>query len=132
VTPDRYVKIEPIAILETRALPRKDEIITQWKVQWQNLTPDQATWEDKLFIKATFPSFYHKILQEWWPSNSSCGQEQAQGGGSCQVRSTQGVTDNKGQHVDQLNSDKEAQLMAEMEARRSDGESTAKQAPGCH
>jgi hypothetical protein len=34
--------------------------------------------------------------------------------------------------VDQLNSDKEAQLTAEMEARRSDGESMAKQAPGCH
>jgi hypothetical protein len=67
-------------------MPRGDEIVTRWKVQWQNLTADQATWEDKHFIKLTFPEFYRKTIQEWWPDNSSCGQERAQGGGgqNCQ------------------------------------------------
>jgi hypothetical protein len=83
VNPDGYIKIEPVIVLDTRTLPRQDEIITQWKVQWQNLSPDQATWEDKLFIKATFPSFYYKTPQDWWTSTHSYGQEQSQGGGNC-------------------------------------------------
>jgi hypothetical protein len=83
VTPDGYIKIENVSVLDTRALPWHDDVVTQWKVQWQNLSPDQATWEDKLFIKATSPTFYNKTLQEWWPYASSCGQEHSQGGGSC-------------------------------------------------
>jgi hypothetical protein len=58
VTPEGYFKLEPIAVLDTRALPRKDEIVTQWRVQWQNFTKEQATWEDKLFIKSISPAFY--------------------------------------------------------------------------
>jgi hypothetical protein len=85
VTPEGYIKIEPIVVLETRALPRHDEVVTQWKMQWQNLSEYQDTWEDKLFIKATFPSFYFKTLKEWWPNSASCGQESSQGGGDCQV-----------------------------------------------
>jgi hypothetical protein len=84
VTPEGYIKIDPVTMLETRALPRRGEVVTQWKIQWANLTPDQATWEDKLSIKATFPSFYHKTLQEWWPPTPSCGQEVSQGEGSCE------------------------------------------------
>jgi hypothetical protein len=65
VTVEGYIKIEPETILETRALPRHVEIITQWKVQWQNIPPEQATWEDKLFIKSAFPpEFYTKTIKE--------------------------------------------------------------------
>jgi hypothetical protein len=77
--------LEPAAVLDTRAMPRGDEIVTWWKVQWQNLTADQATWEDKHFIKLTFPEFYRKTIQEWWPDNNSCGQERAQGGGGGKI-----------------------------------------------
>jgi hypothetical protein len=80
VTPEGYIKLEPVAVLDTRALPLKDEVVTQWRVQWHNLSEEQATWEDKLFIKSTFPAFYHKTIKEWWPSTSSYGQEQIQGG----------------------------------------------------
>jgi hypothetical protein len=41
VTVEGYIKIEPETVLETRALPRHDEIITQWKVQWQNIPRKQ-------------------------------------------------------------------------------------------
>jgi hypothetical protein len=81
VTDDGYIKTDPMQVLDTRALPRNDDIVTQWNVQWQNLSEDQATWEDKLFVKATFPKFYNKILQEWWPPTASSGQEVTQGGG---------------------------------------------------
>jgi hypothetical protein len=81
VTDEGYTKTEPAQVLDTRALPRNDDILTQWKVQWQNLTEDQASWEDKLFIKATFPEFYNNTLRQWWPTHASSGQEAAQGGG---------------------------------------------------
>jgi hypothetical protein len=50
ITSDGYIKIEHVVVLDTRALPHNDNIITQWKIHWQNLTEEQATWEDKHFI----------------------------------------------------------------------------------
>jgi hypothetical protein len=32
--------------MDTRAMPRKDEIITQWKIVWLNLSEDQTTFLD--------------------------------------------------------------------------------------
>jgi hypothetical protein len=81
VTKEGYIKTQPHVVLDTRALPHRDDIITQWLIQWQGLSTDQATWEDKLFIKATFPDFYQRTLKEWWPQATSCGQEQSQVGG---------------------------------------------------
>jgi hypothetical protein len=51
-------------------------------VQWQNLSQDQAAWEDKLLIKVAFPEFYYKTIK-WWPEPASSGQEASQGGGNC-------------------------------------------------
>jgi hypothetical protein len=85
VTSEGYIKTEQFTVLETRALSRRDEIVTQWRVHWHNLTTDQATWEDKNFIKATFPNFYRMTIEEWWPPRTSCGQEATSRGGSCQV-----------------------------------------------
>jgi hypothetical protein len=107
VTSEGYIKSEPVAVLDTRALPRQDEIVTQWKIQWINLSADQAeivtqwinlsadqaTWEDTFFIKATFPKFYFKTLREWWPQNPSCGQELSQGGENCQDLKTEAATE---------------------------------------
>jgi hypothetical protein len=67
VTPEGYIKTEKVAVLETRALPRRDDILPLWKIQRKNLTADQAIWEDKAFIRATFPSFYFSTLKEWSP-----------------------------------------------------------------
>jgi hypothetical protein len=85
VTSDGYIKAEPVTVLDTRALPHNDDIVTQWRVLWINMSPEQATLDDKLFIKATFPEFYHKTIREWWPQENSHGQEFAQEGGSCQA-----------------------------------------------
>jgi hypothetical protein len=84
VTPDGHIKVEPTVVLDTRVMPRKDEIVTQWLIQWLNMSAEQATWEDKILIKSTFPEFYNHTIREWWPETNSCGQECAQGGGSCQ------------------------------------------------
>jgi hypothetical protein len=34
VTPDGYIKLALAAVLDTRALPHNDEIVTQWKIHW--------------------------------------------------------------------------------------------------
>jgi hypothetical protein len=32
VTPEGYFKLEPMVVLDTRAMTRRDEIVTQWRV----------------------------------------------------------------------------------------------------
>jgi hypothetical protein len=86
ITSEGYVKLQPVTVLDTRALPRRDDVVTQWKVQWPHLTEDQAMWEDKLFVKSTFPDFYQQTIRQWWPVNSSCGQEQPQVGRAIRTR----------------------------------------------
>jgi hypothetical protein len=46
ITLKGYIKTEPVEVLDTRALPRNDNVITQCKMKWKILT-DQAMWEDK-------------------------------------------------------------------------------------
>jgi hypothetical protein len=33
VTPEDYLKLQPEKVLDTRALPRNDDIVTQWLIQ---------------------------------------------------------------------------------------------------
>ncbi|EEF46822.1 conserved hypothetical protein [Ricinus communis] len=49
------LKMESIAILNTRELVRKKSMIPQVLVQWANLRPEDAKWEDMQFLKAQFP-----------------------------------------------------------------------------
>jgi hypothetical protein len=51
VTPEGKIKTEPTAVLETRSLPRNGVLVTQWLVEWENLTPEEATREDANLIK---------------------------------------------------------------------------------
>lgn len=55
---DGRIKTEPLHVLDTRALPRSNVLVTQWLVQWAHLPPENASWEDANFIKGTFPEFY--------------------------------------------------------------------------
>lgn len=48
---------EPIAVLERRVVPRNNEPVVQWRVQWANLPPEAATWEDPDFITRIFQQF---------------------------------------------------------------------------
>uniref|UniRef100_A0A0A9GF89 Integrase catalytic domain-containing protein n=1 Tax=Arundo donax TaxID=35708 RepID=A0A0A9GF89_ARUDO len=51
------VKTEPVAVLARRVVPRNNEHVAQWLVQWANLPEEAATWEDYKFICSVFPSF---------------------------------------------------------------------------
>lgn len=61
LTSDGKVKVAPVAVLQRRQVPRSagdyDVAVPQWLVQWESMTPDEATWEDAHFIQATFPAF---------------------------------------------------------------------------
>uniref|UniRef100_A0A8R7V1T5 Tf2-1-like SH3-like domain-containing protein n=1 Tax=Triticum urartu TaxID=4572 RepID=A0A8R7V1T5_TRIUA len=61
------IKTEPLAVLETRSLPRNGVLVTQWLIDWENLKPEEATWEDANFIKQVFPEFFASTLKSWFP-----------------------------------------------------------------
>jgi hypothetical protein len=52
------IKVAPVAILEKRMIPRNNEPVVQWLIQWVNLPEAEATWEDASFIRKVFPSFH--------------------------------------------------------------------------
>lgn len=52
------LKVYPAAILERRVVPRNNEPIIQWLIQWINLPHEAATWEDTDFIAKVFPDFH--------------------------------------------------------------------------
>lgn len=66
---EEEVIVAPQEVLQTRVISRKGWQILEVLIKWQNLSPDDATWEDSSFIVAQFPDFVHSL-----------GQECAQGG----------------------------------------------------
>jgi hypothetical protein len=43
VLPDGTIKTGPERVLQVRQIPRHNEPVVQWLVQWQNLSPEEAT-----------------------------------------------------------------------------------------
>lgn len=44
-------------VLESRNLQKKGRALTQFLIQWANLTPEHATWEDAQFLHERFHDF---------------------------------------------------------------------------
>lgn len=51
------MRVEPMAILDRRMIKRNNVAVEQVLVQWTNVPPENATWEDTSFIAAQFPAF---------------------------------------------------------------------------
>jgi hypothetical protein len=45
----------PDRLLDRRTIPRNNESVVQWLIQWVNLPASAATWEDADFIRKVFP-----------------------------------------------------------------------------
>jgi hypothetical protein len=45
----------PVAILDRRIVKKGHQSLVQLKIQWQSLSPDDATWEDYQVLRRTFP-----------------------------------------------------------------------------
>lgn len=52
-----YCPLHPLAILQRRIIHRDEHPVTQWLIQWEGLSPDEASWEDQPFIQRQFPAF---------------------------------------------------------------------------
>jgi len=52
------IKVAHEAILNRRLIPRNNEPVVQWLIQWMNLPTSKASWEDADFIRKIFPSFH--------------------------------------------------------------------------
>jgi hypothetical protein len=63
VTPEGKVKLFPTAVVERRMIPRKHPVedyevaVPQWKIHWEGMTVDEASWEDAEFVMKTWPEF---------------------------------------------------------------------------
>ncbi|XP_070043111.1 uncharacterized protein LOC142178039 [Nicotiana tabacum] len=51
------VLVQPVAILDRRIVKVNNAAQVKVLVQWANLGPDEATWEDWGYIKSQFPDF---------------------------------------------------------------------------
>uniref|UniRef100_A0A453EA56 Chromo domain-containing protein n=1 Tax=Aegilops tauschii subsp. strangulata TaxID=200361 RepID=A0A453EA56_AEGTS len=65
VNEDGTIKTEPALVLEVRQIPRHNLLVVQWLIQWENLAPEDATWEDAEFIKHAFSVFFKETTQAW-------------------------------------------------------------------
>jgi hypothetical protein len=63
--PDGTIKTGPDMVIQVRQIPRNNAPVVQWLVQWQNLSPEEATWEDADSIKHAFPEFFKTTVQAW-------------------------------------------------------------------
>lgn len=49
--------LRPENILQRRIIHRDQHQVTQWLVQWAGFSPEEASWEDQMFIQSQFPEF---------------------------------------------------------------------------
>jgi hypothetical protein len=71
VGPDGKIKTHPAKVLDTRSLSRNNILVTQWHVQWENLAPEDSSWEYANLIKKVFPQFYSDTIKSWFaPTNT--------------------------------------------------------------
>ncbi|GMJ07282.1 hypothetical protein HRI_004397400 [Hibiscus trionum] len=54
---DSQVRVYPAGVLDKRMVKRDSKAMTQLLVQWVNLGPEQATWEDYTVLKSQFLDF---------------------------------------------------------------------------
>eukprot|EP00253_Pinus_taeda_P029623 PITA_29623 len=58
VEPEGEIRVEPLNILDRREVTLWKRDITQVKVQWQHVGPDEATWEDEELMKRNYPGLF--------------------------------------------------------------------------
>ena len=56
--------VEPVAVLDRRMIKRGNKAAIQILVQWVNLLPEEATWEDFQFIKSQFSKLQRSLKQD--------------------------------------------------------------------
>ncbi|XP_019153545.1 PREDICTED: uncharacterized protein LOC109150023 [Ipomoea nil] len=57
IGPDEQPLTEPVAILGRRILKKNNAALVEVLVQWANLSPEEATWEEYHHLMSQFPNF---------------------------------------------------------------------------
>ncbi|KAI9159666.1 hypothetical protein LWI28_000778 [Acer negundo] len=52
---DSQLLVFPVAILEQKMVKRHNQVVAKVLVQWSSTTPEDATWEDAMIIRARSP-----------------------------------------------------------------------------
>ena len=58
VEPEGYFLVEPDCILERREISPHNHTIGQVKVQWNNLSPKETTWELEIHMRDAYPILF--------------------------------------------------------------------------
>lgn len=56
-TNEGQILTEPLQILDRRMVKKKNKVVVEVLVQWPNLAPKEATWEEYSFLKSHFSNF---------------------------------------------------------------------------
>ena len=72
--------IQPIAVLDSRVLLRDSSQVDQVLIQWEIAGPEEATWEDVTWVKASYPHFNleDKVVYKG-EGNVTCGKQEKKG-----------------------------------------------------
>ncbi|XP_039053961.1 uncharacterized protein LOC120196156 [Hibiscus syriacus] len=65
---DGQLKIYPAIVLDKQSVKCQNRPVTQLLIQWSNLSPENATWEDYSALKSQFPDF------DPWGQGSTAGE----------------------------------------------------------
>jgi cell division protein FtsL len=62
-------KIKPVIVLRKMIAASQwyFVVITQWLIEWENLTREDSSWEDANFVKQLFPKLFANTLKKWFP-----------------------------------------------------------------
>ncbi|XP_028201957.1 mediator of RNA polymerase II transcription subunit 15a-like [Glycine soja] len=69
--------VQPIAVLDSRVLLRDSSQVEQVLIQWEIAGPEEATWEDVTWVKASYPHFNleDKVVYKG-EGNVTCGKQE--------------------------------------------------------
>ena len=69
--------VQPIAVLDSRVLLRDSSQVDQVLIQWEIAGPEEATWEDVTWVKASYPHFNleDKVVYKG-EGNVTCGKQE--------------------------------------------------------
>ena len=59
--PDGAFLFEPQHILDKREIMLWKRVITQVKVQWKHFGSDEATWEEKGFVREAYLELFYEL-----------------------------------------------------------------------
>ena len=65
IEPDLIFEGRPVRVLDQKQRVTQKKTITFYKVQWSNLSEDEATWEQEEYLQTKYPKFLAAIQNKY-------------------------------------------------------------------